>query len=106
MSDEKFDRELRDALVSKGWVIPTTPREVLIAEEAMKDEPQEELPESLRDPHEIIRKHPEVFGRDMSAGASAAFNEHIRACADCEEPFGYCSEGMRLMRASVDAGNI
>jgi len=62
MTDEEFERGLREALVRKGWVIPTTVREVLIAEEEMAKEPPVELPESLRDPWEVIRRHPEVFG--------------------------------------------
>jgi hypothetical protein len=39
-------------------------------------------------------------------GASVAFNVHVTGCAECKEPFDYCGEGMRLMRASVDAGNL
>jgi hypothetical protein len=37
--------------------------EVKAAEEAMKDEPVRELPESLKDPYAIIKAHPEVFGK-------------------------------------------
>jgi hypothetical protein len=48
----------------------------------------------------------EMQERDRAAAASAAFNSHVKGCANCEEPFGYCGEGMRLMRASVDAGNV
>lgn len=62
MADEVFDRMMREALVRKGWAIPTTIREVLIAEEEMAKEPPVELPESLRDPRALMRKHPEVFG--------------------------------------------
>jgi hypothetical protein len=42
--------------------IPTTVEEVRIAEEAMKNEPPVVLPESLKDPYELMRRHPEVFG--------------------------------------------
>jgi hypothetical protein len=62
VEDDKFDVILREVLVRKGLLIPTTVREVLIAEEAMKDEPPTELPERLRDPWELMKRHPEVFG--------------------------------------------
>ncbi len=62
MTDEEIDRILREHLVRQGKLIPTTVREVMIAEEAMKNEPPTELPERLRDPYELMRRHPEVFG--------------------------------------------
>jgi hypothetical protein len=37
---------------------------------------------------------------------SDTFNAHVKGCAKCQEPFGYCGEGMDLLRASVDAGNL
>lgn len=62
VEDDRLDVILREVLVRRGWLIPTTVSEVLIAEEAMKDEPPTELPERLRDPYELMRRHPEVFG--------------------------------------------
>lgn len=65
MDRQELERGIREAMVRRGWVLPTTVEEVLIAEEAMRGEPEIELPESLRDPYEIMRRHPEVFGRDV-----------------------------------------
>lgn len=38
--------------------------------------------------------------------ASARYHRHTDACRSCCEPFALCLEGQRLLRASVDAGNL
>ena len=65
MTDAELDRILREVLVKKGLLVPCTVREVLIMEEEFAKEPPSELPERLRDPYELMRRHPEVFGRDI-----------------------------------------
>lgn len=57
-----WDEESRVFLARNGYRFPTSIEEVKAAEEAMKDEVIPPLPEELKDPYEIIRKHPEVFG--------------------------------------------
>lgn len=44
--------------------------------------------------------------RATPAFHSLRFDGHVKSCHECSEPFSYCAEGSRLLRASVDAGNI
>lgn len=52
MTDEQFDRLIWEAMVSLGWIIPTTPKAVEIAERAIEDD-SIPLPDRLRMPPSI-----------------------------------------------------
>ncbi|MCP9495909.1 MAG: hypothetical protein MSG64_15780 [Pyrinomonadaceae bacterium MAG19_C2-C3] len=56
MSNKITDADIYDALISMGWLIPTTEREVALREQhiAEKGETFPPLPEELKDPTPLI----------------------------------------------------
>lgn len=50
MSDEQLDREIYEALLRMGWLIPTTAEEIEIMETVMANQPPVDFPEILRRP--------------------------------------------------------
>ena len=48
LTDEELDRLIYEAMIELGWLFPTTPEAVAIAERAMESEPAPELPAALR----------------------------------------------------------
>lgn len=59
-------------------------------------------PTARRDGENLPKPKPETEKEE----ASARFHRHTDACRSCCEPFDLCPEGSRLLRASVDAGNM
>lgn len=54
-SDECLDCLIWETMVAMGWIIPTTPEAVEIAEHAMQDDPAPTLPDRLRMPPKLDR---------------------------------------------------
>lgn len=65
--EKKFEKEIYDALILRGDIIPSTPEEV-VASESMVNKEDIQLPNQLRNPLEVLKR-----GR-----ARAKNGEHIR----------------------------
>jgi hypothetical protein len=52
-SDECLDRLIWETMIAMGWLFPTAPEAVEIAERAMKDDPIPPLPDGLKVPPDL-----------------------------------------------------
>ena len=48
LTEQELDRLIWEAMLELGWIFPTTPEAVEIAERAMESEPAPDLPAALR----------------------------------------------------------
>ncbi len=72
--DESLEDQIYDALIEKGWLIPQTEEDVLLAERALAQVQCSPLPTELADPYRIIDRLDEDTDEDVILKALAPEN--------------------------------
>lgn len=63
---DELELQVYEAFLARGWIIPQTEADVSRAEAEMAAKKCEELPDSLRDPYEVLRRSSEMKARVVS----------------------------------------
>lgn len=103
VSGSNMHEKMRRAMIEKGWVIPTTPEEVAIAEAAGLGT-SDAQPEAMSDPMAVLKKgrtNPDPIAGSISPAPSSATQDNFaRAAREGKE---ISPEVMEKMKADREA---